>query len=160
MDQQEPTIVEKLEAEAATAKAAVEQAQKDLAEMTAARDAMAAELEQAKAVAAEQAGKLEALAGELNTAKTETAQAKADTQATLELAAKAEERAKLAEKTLAMDPAALKALGVAGAMAVAGTSGADGKDPETWAEAVKVCGGDYVKARRTFPAVWEKQFKK
>ena len=154
MDKQEPTIVERLEAEAAQAKAGLEQAQKDLAALTEDRDAKAREIDALKAAASEAEKKISGISAELETAK-------ADTQAALELAAKAEARAKTAEGALARDPDALKGVRLAGTDPVNGTALAgDGQEPSTWAQALAMCGGDYVGARRKYPKAWESQFKK
>ena len=161
MEKPELTIVEQLEADASVAKAALEVAQKDLAAVTADRDAKAAELEALKASAASAVAENGAIAEELATAKTALETSKADTQAAVELATKAEARAKLAEGALARDPEALKQMNLAGTIPVAGAMAAgDGRDPQTWDEALKACGGDYVVARKRFPAAWASQFKK
>lgn len=162
MDQQEPTIVEKLEADAAVAKVAVEQAQKDLAGAKAAIDAKAAEIEAMKAAAVEAAAKA---ASELAGVNEELAKAKADTLAALELATKAEARAKAAEGALARDPEAMKLLGIAGTIPVAGTSGADSAGDKSgaddgaslekqWMAAMKAAGGDFIKAKKDNPELY------
>jgi FtsZ-binding cell division protein ZapB len=148
----EPTIVERLEAEAA---AATEQVSAIQAEM----DALKAAHE---SYVAEASAKIESLSAEITVAAAAVETAKQDAAASLELAEKAEARAKLAEGALARDPDALKAMGLPGAESpVAGLTADTGAgDPKTWPEALAACAGDYVTARRRYPAAFDSQFKK
>lgn len=146
------TVVEQMQADIS---AALEKMSVAIAE----RDAAKAEFE---AKISEANSTISILTAQVVERDSAIAKALADSVAATELAQQAEQRAKLAEGALARDPDALKLLNLPGAeSAVEGTVAAEMKgEPKTWAEALAVCGGDYVTARRRYPQAFQNQFKK
>jgi uncharacterized coiled-coil DUF342 family protein len=92
-------------------------------------------------------------------AETETAAKRAAEAASAELATMTAERDALSQKakslaaTLALNPQVHQS---AGEKPVPGADApVDGEGPQTWAEAMKLCGGNYVTARKKFPAIFD-----
>jgi len=159
----EPTAVEKLEAEAA---AAMEQATALQAELDTAKadiEAKGAEIERLTADLAAATAKAEAATVELSEKGAALEKTQADLTAAETLATEAEARAKLAEGALRRDPDALKMLSLPGsAEALATALSTGGSEPQTWAEALEACKGEkepYVAARIRFPKLFDAQFK-
>lgn len=161
----EPTIVEKLEADA---KAATEKVSALQAELDAARadiEAKSAEISTLSASLANAEKNAEDMSKALDEKSSALEKALADQAAAETLAQEAETRAKLAEGALARDPEALRRMKLAGANSpLPGTAHGTGSgDPQSWAEAVEACGGGdkgYIAARKQYPALFESNLKK
>jgi len=153
--QKETAARQKAEADLKTAQDAATAAQTEAADAKKSLEAATAELATAK----QQIAKLEEEGKSLATAKSK---ADADAAAALELASKAEGRAKLAEGVLARDPDALRLVQLAGTKPLAGLdakpegSGKDNSLNAQWVAAMAAAGGDYVKARKDNPELYAK----